>query len=65
LHEDYRIRLLVNHPLGADREKDLQKGSNEQRKRRQDSEREEVQKARKVLMEQAERRIFMERGGAL
>ena len=55
----------MNHPLGADREKDLQKGSNEQRKRRQDSEREEVQKARKVLMEQAERRIFMERGGAL
>ncbi|KAH7130065.1 hypothetical protein B0J11DRAFT_406183, partial [Dendryphion nanum] len=31
LWEDWKIRLLVNHPCCYDREKDLQMGSNEQR----------------------------------
>ncbi|ORY18365.1 hypothetical protein BCR34DRAFT_449091, partial [Clohesyomyces aquaticus] len=31
LYEDWKIRLLVNHPLAYDKEKDSQKGSNDQR----------------------------------
>lgn len=35
LYEDWKIRLLVNHPLSYDKEKDNQKGSNDQRRKRQ------------------------------
>lgn len=40
LYEDWKIRLLVNHPLSYDKEKDSQKGSNDQRRKRQLAERE-------------------------
>lgn len=42
LWEDWKIRLLVNHPLSYDREKDLQMGSNEQRRVRMEGEREKL-----------------------
>lgn len=34
LYEDWKIMLLVNHPLAYDKEKDWQKGSNDQRRMR-------------------------------
>ncbi|KAF2703664.1 hypothetical protein K504DRAFT_451516 [Pleomassaria siparia CBS 279.74] len=34
LYEDWKVMLLVNHPLAYDREKDSQKGSNDQRRAR-------------------------------
>ncbi|KAF1955834.1 hypothetical protein CC80DRAFT_548902 [Byssothecium circinans] len=42
LYEDWKIRLLVNHPLAYDREKDCQKGSNDQRRKRLVQERERL-----------------------
>ncbi|CAI6342280.1 unnamed protein product [Periconia digitata] len=42
LYEDWKIRLLVNHPLAYDRDKDCQKGSNDQRRKRLLEERERL-----------------------
>lgn len=42
LYEDWKIRLLVNHPLAYDKEKDSQKESNDQRRVRQVEEREKL-----------------------
>lgn len=49
LYEDWKIRLLVNHPLAYDKEKDSQKGSNDQRRKRQLAEREKMEKAEEEL----------------
>ncbi|PSN62286.1 hypothetical protein BS50DRAFT_578109 [Corynespora cassiicola Philippines] len=49
LYEDWKIRLLVNHPLACDKEKDSQKGSNDQRRRRQQLEREKLKKTEEQL----------------
>ncbi|RYO72580.1 hypothetical protein AA0113_g1073 [Alternaria arborescens] len=50
LFEDWKIRLLVNHPLAYDREKDSQKGSNDQRRRRLESEREKLRRTEEELL---------------
>ena len=50
LHEDWKIRLLVNHPLSYDKEKDLQKGSNDQRRKRLEAEREKLRKTEEELL---------------
>lgn len=57
LYEDWKIRLLVNHPLAYDREKDAQKGSNDQRRRRQLEERERMERTEEEL------RAWREGGG--
>ncbi|KAJ4301413.1 hypothetical protein N0V90_003505 [Kalmusia sp. IMI 367209] len=49
LYEDWKIRLLVNHPLAYDKEKDSQKGSNDQRRKRQLADRERMQKTEEEL----------------
>ncbi|KAF1966064.1 hypothetical protein BU23DRAFT_663887 [Bimuria novae-zelandiae CBS 107.79] len=49
LYEDWKIRLLVNHPLSYDKEKDSQKGSNDQRRRRQLAERVKMEKTEEEL----------------
>lgn len=49
LYEDWKIKLLVNHPLSYDKEKDSQKGSNDQRRRRQLAEREKMEKTQEEL----------------
>lgn len=49
LYEDWKIRLLVNHPLGYDRDKDCQKGSNDQRRKRLQDERDKLKGAQKEL----------------
>jgi hypothetical protein len=50
LFEDWKIRLLVNHPLSYDKEKDSQKGSNDQRRKRLEAEREKLKKTEKELL---------------
>ncbi|KAF1831074.1 hypothetical protein BDW02DRAFT_572363 [Decorospora gaudefroyi] len=50
LFEDWKIRLLVNHPLAYDKEKDAQKGSNDQRKKRLEAEREKLRKTEDELL---------------
>lgn len=37
-NKDWKIRLLVNHSLSYDKEMDLQKGSNDQRRKRLETE---------------------------
>ncbi|PVH94607.1 hypothetical protein DM02DRAFT_184656 [Periconia macrospinosa] len=49
LYEDWKIRLLVNHPLGYDKDKDCQKGSNDQRRKRLKEEREKLEGAQMEL----------------
>jgi hypothetical protein len=49
LFEDWKIRLLVNHPLAYDKEKDSQKGSNDQRRKRLELEREKLRKTEEEL----------------
>lgn len=49
LYEDWKIKLLVNHPLSYDKEKDSQKGSNDQRKRRQLAAQEKMEKTEEEL----------------
>ncbi|KAF2467701.1 uncharacterized protein BDR25DRAFT_316700 [Lindgomyces ingoldianus] len=49
LYDDWKIRLLVNHPLAYDREKDSQKGSNDQRRLRHIKEREKLKKTEEEL----------------
>lgn len=49
LYEDWRIKLLVNHPLTYDKEKDAQKGSNDQRRKKQLQERETVERTQEEL----------------
>ena len=49
LYEDWKIRLLVNHPLAYDKEKDSQKGSNDQRRKRQLEERERMERTEEEL----------------
>lgn len=49
LYEDWKIRLLVNHPLSYDKEKDAQKGSNDQRRKRQLAEREKMERTEEEL----------------
>ncbi|KAF2205440.1 hypothetical protein GQ43DRAFT_428038 [Delitschia confertaspora ATCC 74209] len=49
LYEDLKVRLLVNAPLGVDKEKDSQKGSNDQRRARQVRERAAARVAVEVL----------------
>ena len=50
LFEDWKIRLLVNHPLAYDKEKDSQKGSNDQRRKRLESEREKLRQTEQELL---------------
>jgi superfamily II helicase len=50
LFEDWKIRLLVNHPLSYDKEKDSQKGSNDQRRKRLEAEREKLKKTEEELL---------------
>jgi hypothetical protein len=50
LFEDWKIRLLVNHPLSYDQEKDSQKGSNDQRRKRLEAEREKLKKTEEELL---------------
>ncbi|KAF1944319.1 hypothetical protein EJ02DRAFT_510235 [Clathrospora elynae] len=50
LFEDWKIRLLVNHPLSYDKEKDSQKGSNDQRRKRLEAERERLKKIEEELL---------------
>ncbi|KAF2179990.1 hypothetical protein K469DRAFT_693475 [Zopfia rhizophila CBS 207.26] len=49
LYENWKIKLLVNHPLAYDKEKDSQKGSNDQRRARQQEEREKLKKTEEEL----------------
>ena len=49
LHEDWKIRLLVNHPLAYDKEKDSQKGSNDQRRIRLQQERDKLRHTEEEL----------------
>ncbi|KAF2645532.1 hypothetical protein P280DRAFT_545489 [Massarina eburnea CBS 473.64] len=49
LFEDWKIRLFVNHPLSYDKEKDSQKGSNDQRRKRLVEERERLKGAQEEL----------------
>jgi hypothetical protein len=49
LYEDWKIRLLVNHPLAYDKEKDSQKGSNDQRRLRLEREREKLKATEEEL----------------
>jgi hypothetical protein len=49
LYEDWKIRLFVNHPLAYDKEKDSQKGSNDQRRVRLEREREKLKKTEQKL----------------
>jgi hypothetical protein len=49
LYEDWKIKLLVNHPLSYDKEKDSQKGSNDQRRRRQLATREKMERTEEEL----------------
>ncbi|KAF2451516.1 hypothetical protein P171DRAFT_492934 [Karstenula rhodostoma CBS 690.94] len=49
LYEDWKIKLLVNHPLSYDKEKDSQKGSNDQRRRRQLAAQEKMEKTEQAL----------------
>lgn len=51
LYEDWKIILLVNHPLAYDKEKDSQKDSNDQRRARQIEERERLRKSEEELDE--------------
>jgi hypothetical protein len=50
LYEDWKILLLVNHPLAYDKEKDCQKGSNDQRRERQVREREKLKRTEEELL---------------
>jgi hypothetical protein len=50
LFEDWKIRLLVNHPLAYDKEKDSQKGSNDQRRKRLQSERARLKETEEELL---------------
>lgn len=50
LYEDWKILLLVNHPLAYDKEKDNQKGSNDQRRARQQSERDKLKRTEEELL---------------
>ncbi|KAF2690516.1 hypothetical protein K458DRAFT_383625 [Lentithecium fluviatile CBS 122367] len=49
LYEDWKIRLFVNHPLAYDKEKDCQKGSNDQRRLRLERERERLRQTEDEL----------------
>ncbi|OAG10047.1 uncharacterized protein CC84DRAFT_460696 [Paraphaeosphaeria sporulosa] len=49
LYEDWKIKLLVNHPLSYDKEKDSQKGSNDQRRKRQLAAQEKMEKTEEEL----------------
>jgi len=49
LYEDWKIRLFVNHPLAYDKEKDSQKGSNDQRRLRLEVEREKLRQTEEEL----------------
>jgi hypothetical protein len=49
LYEDWKIRLFVNHPLAYDKEKDSQKGSNDQRRLRLEREREKLRQTEEEL----------------
>lgn len=50
LYEDWKILLLVNHPKAYDKEKDCQKGSNDQRRARQVGEREKLKRTEEELL---------------
>lgn len=50
LYEDWKIFLLVNHPKAYDKEKDCQKGSNDQRRARQVGEREKLKRTEEELL---------------
>jgi hypothetical protein len=50
LSEDWKIRLLVNHPLAYDKEKDSQKGSNDQRRKRLQPERARLKETEEELL---------------
>jgi hypothetical protein len=50
LFEDWKIRLLVDHPLAYDKEKDSQKGSNDQRRKRLQSERARLKETEEELL---------------
>jgi hypothetical protein len=49
LYEDWKIKLLVNHPLSYDKEKDSQKESNDQRRKRQLATREKMERTEEEL----------------
>lgn len=49
MYEDWKIKLLVNHPLSYDKEKDSQKGSNDQRRRRQLAAQERMERTEEEL----------------
>ncbi|KAL5448896.1 hypothetical protein PMIN06_007002 [Paraphaeosphaeria minitans] len=57
LYEDWKIKLLVNHPLSYDKEKDSQKGSNDQRRRRQLAAQEKMEKTEEELRAYRETRL--------
>jgi superfamily II helicase len=57
LFEDWKIRLLVNHPLSYDKEKDSQKGSNDQRRKRLEAEREKLKKTEELLAYRSRERL--------
>jgi hypothetical protein len=50
LYEDWKILLLVNHPKAYDKEKDCQKGSDDQRRERQVEEREKLKRTEEELL---------------